>query len=732
MPMSQDFLFKAGSLEAEDLRVLSFSGTEGMSECFVYDLELATFTEDVEFEDMIGEPAHLTITTPQGDRHVDGLVARWEEVGRGKKAVYYSVRVVPQVWTLTLIRRSRIFQNLATPDILKKVFEDAQIPANSYKLSLNTSYEKRLYCVQYRESDFEFISRLMEEEGIFFFFEHTEDGHVMMIGDASSVHPEVPGKSEFPFYEAESGLEGDEKVTHFRYARSLHTGAVTLREFDFKKPSLKLEATKDAGSDKEDRFVHYDYPGDYHKQALGDRLAKVRLEEERAEVYLGRGESSCRRFEPGYRFTMTDHPRDELNMEYLLVRVLHHGEQPHAGFGAAGGGGAGERPLVYRNEFECIPSTVQYRPARVTPQPRIDGPQTAVVTGPKGSEIHCDEHGRVKVKFHWDLADPKDDTSSCWIRVSQGWGGSGWGMMFIPRVGNEVIVEFLEGDPDRPLITGRVYNGTNAPPYALPDHKTKSTIMTQTTPGGGSANHITLEDASGSQMFHVNASKDMLVTVANDMKTDVVANLTESVGGNRTRTVGGNETITIGGSRLETVKANESLTVNGSRIVTIGGSEVLAVKGSRSEQIGAAAITAIGAADVVAVKSNHTLTVGAILAELIGGAKAVVVKGKISEKATGARAEVVGGAKVIKAKGNITETAGGLIMQMAAGAYNLKAGGDAQIVAANVTVVAGGSITLKAGGSEIKIGSGITMKASSISMEAAGKLTAKGSNIKAN
>jgi type VI secretion system secreted protein VgrG len=730
MPMSQDFLLKVGKLEPEDLKVLRFTGSEGLSQCFVYDLELGTFVEDVEFEDIVGEPAHLTITTPQGERHVDGIVARWEEVGRGKKAVYYSVRLVPQVWTLTLMRRSRIFQKLSTPDIFKKVFEAAQIPASQYKLSLSVTYEPRTYCVQYRESDFDFVSRLMEEEGMFFFFEHTESGHVMVIGDANSVFPAVPGKDTFPFREADSGMEGDEKITHYRYSRQLRTGAVVLREFDFKKPALKLESTKEADSDKESRFSNYDYPADFHKPAHGDKLAKIRLEEERAEAYVGRGESEIRRFEPGYRFTLEEHPREELNMEYLLLRVEHTGRQPHVGFDAGGGG---DHVKVYENSFECIPAKVPYRAPRVTPRPTIEGPQTAMVVGPANSEIHCDEHARVKVKFHWDLDKAKDDNASCWIRVSQGWGGAGWGMMFIPRIGNEVIVEFMEGDPDRPLITGRVYNGTSVPPYPLPAGKTKSTFMTQTTPGGGSGNHLTLDDTRGSMMFEMNASKDMNVRVANDKTTKVTANLTESVGGSRTREVGGSETITVTGDRTEEVKGNENLTVGGSQIVLITGSEIIGIKGSRTEEVGAASIEIVGAAQITAVKGNHSLTVGAAVAEVIAGAKVVATKGNYSQNIKGGSVELVGGAKLVKVKGEIKETAGGAILETAGAAYQIKAATDFTVAAANVKVIAGSSITLSAGGSEIKISSsGVKIKASSVTIEADGVVTLKGASLKEN
>ncbi len=730
MPRSTDFTFRAGPLDEEDLRVLRFSGSESISQCFAYDLELASLTPVVDFEEVVGEPAHLEIHTPFGQRHVHGIVSRWEEMGRGRDATYFNARLVPRVWTLSLIRQSRIFQKVTTPEILKQVFESAGIPASGVRFSLAGKYEPRNYCVQYRETDLEFVSRLLEEEGMFFFFEHTEEDHVLVIGDSPDVHAELPEDSLLRFREADSGMLGEEQIRQFRYARSMRTGAVTLKEFDFKKPALALLAEHKESTDKEKTLESYDYPGEYHLQGLGDRLVKTRLEEERAEAYLGIGETDCRRFEAGFKFTIEEHPREDLNTDYVLVRVRHTGEQPHAGFGQ--GGSASDKP-VYRAMFECIPFTTPYRPARVTPRPHIGGPQTAVVVGPSGEEIHCDEHGRVKVKFHWDRSDASDDTASCWIRVSQGWGGAGWGMMFVPRVGQEVVVEFLEGDPDRPLITGRVYNGENPPPYSLPADKTKSTIKSQSSPGGGGSNEIRFEDASGSEEIFIHAQKDMNEVVANNKTVQVNANLKEDVGGNRTRTVGANETITVGGNRTEVVKANESLTVGGSETVIIGGNQTVIISGSRSETVAGAAVELIGGNQIVAVKGDQSLQVAAALVEAIGAARATVVKGDLEIKSGAAMMQMVGGAKVVKAKGGISEQAA-VIAESAAGAYKIKAGGAMNVAAAKVNVVAASSIKLKCGGSSIEIKSGEIKITSggSVTVKASGTLTLKGSNLKAN
>ncbi len=585
MPMATDFTFSAGKLDADDLRVLRFSGSEGLSQYFDFELELGSFETDVDPESVVGEPGRLTIHTPHGDRVVDGIVSRWEEVGHGRKATYYNARLVPKVWTLALIRQSRIFQKMSTPDILKKVLNDSGIPANAFKLSLKGSYDPRTYCVQYRETDLDFIGRLMEEEGMFFFFEHTEDrGHVMIVGDSPDVHPEFPEDPIVRFREADSGMLGEEQVKHFRYARVLRSGAVALKEFDFKKPSLALKAALKGSSDKEAAFEYYDYPGEYHAQGLGDRLAKIRREEERAESYLGIGEADCRRFVSGYRFTMEEHPNEALNQEYLVVRVHHEGEQPHAGVGGDTGGA--DKPIVYRAMFDCIPYKTPFRPARITPRPRIDGPQTAVVTGPPGEEIHCDEHGRVKVKFHWDRADTKGDKTSCWIRVSQAWGGAGYGAVIIPRIGQEVIVEFLEGDPDRPLITGRVYNGASPLPYELPADKTMTALKSNSSPGGDGANELRFEDKKGKEQFLIQAEKDLEVYVKNDAREWIGRDDHTTVARDRLAKIERDDHLLVDRDDLADVTRDQSLKVGGKQMIEISGTRTLKVGGDVHESSG--------------------------------------------------------------------------------------------------------------------------------------------------
>ena len=323
-----DFTFSAGSLDADVLRVHSFRGTEGISRLFRYDIDLTSLDAAVDFDAVVGQKGSLVLKTTDGERWINGIVSRFEQTGQGRKLAYYSACLVPRVWTLTRRRQSRIFQDLATPDILKKVLKDAGIPSDEVKTSLQRSYKPRKYCVQYRESDFDFLSRIMEEEGIFYLFDDTEDGHVFVMGDSPSAHAPVEGDATIPYHDGESEMPGEEHITSFRFVRSVRTGAVHLREFDFKKPTLNLKVEKKAST--ESSLEHYEYPGDYPDAGLGDEYAKIRLEEHRARREMGAGDSTCRRLAAGYRFTLDKYFRDDFNQEYLLVDVDHYAQQPQA------------------------------------------------------------------------------------------------------------------------------------------------------------------------------------------------------------------------------------------------------------------------------------------------------------------------------------------------------------------------------------------------------------------
>jgi type VI secretion system secreted protein VgrG len=487
--------FKVKGLDQE-LRVTRFDGHEGMSELFAFDISLGCAEHDLSFDDIVGSDAVLEIRSGDSVRHVHGIVSDFEQGELGKKVTAYRAVLVPTVWKLRNRRASRIFQDLNVAEIVEKVLTKAGIQASAFRFALQGTYKKREYCVQYRETDWAFVCRLLEEEGIAFFFEHMEDGHGLVFSDNNAAFAPVAGNASVVFRTSAGALQSDEHVSQFLFSQRVRPEKVTLRDYDFKKPTLSLE--QDASS-KDDLEI-YDYPGDYDDPKEGARLAKVRLEELRASRRTGDGDAVCPRLVPGFTFTMTEHPRDDFNRKYLVTRVEHHGI-------VADMGDAGEK--VYENRFQVIPADVPFRPPLVTPKPAVRGVQTAFVVGPAGDEIYTDEHGRVKVHFHWDREGASDDHDSCWIRVAQISAGSAWGAVFLPRIGHEVVVDFIEGDPDRPLVVGSVYHGTNVPPYKLPDDKTKSTIKTNSSTGGGGFNEIRFEDKKSSEEFFMHAQKDL-------------------------------------------------------------------------------------------------------------------------------------------------------------------------------------------------------------------------------
>ncbi len=721
-----DFTFAVGSFGPGEFRVVQFHGTEGMSRLFEFTIDLASDEKSADFGAIVGENATFRWRVGDEERVINGIVCEFEQTGRGRDTSYYTAHLVPAVWSLGLRRQSRIFQGLSTKGILEKVLLDAKISADMFRFDLKRTYGPRNYCVQYRETDLAFLARMMEEEGITTFFEHKEDSHVLVMSDHTAATTEIDGDSTVAFREAGTGLEGDEEIVRFRFGRRLRTGAVTLRDWDFKKPANPIDVEKEAAGDAQ--FENYEYPGSYPNLSIGKEIVQVRLEQEQAERLAGNGAGNCRRFAAGFRFTIEDHPRAELNAEYLITRVAHSGSQPQAA--RTDFLGEADAPL-YENSFECIPSDVPFRPRRATPVPRITGLQTAIVTGPSGEEIHCDKFGRVKVRFPWDRSGIVDDASSGWMRVSQQWGGSNWGSMFVPRVGQEVIVEFIEGDPNRPIITGRLYNGLNRPPYELPSMKTKSTIQTATTAGGAGGNELRFEDSAGGEEIFVNASKDMLVQVENDKKQTVGAQETTTIGANHAVTIGNSLAALIGKDEDQTVKGNDSLKVGSMQTILIGGSRTIGIEGSKSETVGSASIETVLAERSVTVGGSYTETVAALAIELVRGDKSTEIGGKNSRTSLGEIATVKG-KKNLSVSSDQQTMIGGALMAKVKGNWKIDAKGAATFISAFMKIESKTKITLSCGDSELVIdGSGIAIKTGSLTIIGA-TVKLAGSGSKAN
>ena len=635
-----DFTFRVGDRSAEELKVTGFTGTEELSRLFEFHVEFCSDEPDIPFDEVVGKQCTLEIRGAAGSRYVNGIVRRFERTGEGVSLTYYAADVVPIHWLLTKRHKSRIFQECNCPDmtipgIIRKVFEDAGIPSDNYRFALQASYDKREYVVQYRESEMNFISRLMEEEGIFFFFEHTATGHKMVIGDSPVAHTATPNRSQFAF-RTRTGLvpeEEQEYVYSVRDGQEIQIGAVTLDDYNFQQPQVDLLAT--ATADRYTSLEYSDYPGEYSDKSVGDRYARVRLEEFRCHQRVQHMEATARGLLPGYKFTLSEHPNETLNREYLVTRLVHSAFQPQSAAAEA----AAARGLEYRAQLRTIPSDVPFRPPRITPRPRIHGTQTAVVVGPAGEEIYTDKYGRVKVQYFWDREGTYDENSSRWTRVSQGSAGGQYGMMFLPRIGQEVVVEYLEGDPDQPLVTGRVYNNDLMPPYTLPDEKTKSVIKTHSSKGGGGCNEIRFEDLKGKEQLFIQAERQM--------DTRVKADHYHTVGGSYHVQVGGEKDGQLSGELRELIYKAKHVHVKGEVRTLTELDESHVVQGKVSIEVSGTHSTSVGGDVVESFAANHKHEVTSTYA-----LKAANVK----IEASGTIELVVGGSSVVLTSGGVYVT----------------------------------------------------------------------------
>jgi type VI secretion system secreted protein VgrG len=555
-------LFKIDTPLGKDVLLLrGFKGTEGISRLFRFELDLLSEESSISFPDMVGKNVTISLKQPDGSyRYLNGIISRFAQSATEEQFTSYGAEMVPWLWFLTRSADCRIFQNKSIPDIITQVFNDLGL--NDYTNSLQGSYDPREYCVQYRESDFHFVSRLMEEYGIFYFFKHENGKHTLVLADDSTAHSACPGQSSVRYVTVSGGPQKD-VITGWQIEQELRTGKYSLEDYNFQTPSADLTASEptvyDVGGNS--KFEIYDYPGEYLTKGAGQSLAKVRMQEEEAEHLVAHGTSHCRMFVSGYKFSLEEHPRKDMNTDYVLTEIQH---TAMTNAYPSSGSPEGES---YSNTFTCIPFSVPFRPLRVTPRPTVKGLQPAVVVGPSGEEIYTDKYGRVRVQFFWDRLGKKNENSTCWVRVSQVWAGKNWGAMFLPRIGQEVLVDFLESDPDQPIITGRVYNAEQMPPGTLPDNQNISGLRSRSTKGGGEhdANVLTFDDTKGSEVFYMRAQKDMAVRVENNDDLKVFNDQTIAIHNNRTEVVEqGNEKVTIQqGNRDVTVSmGNDSLEIS--------------------------------------------------------------------------------------------------------------------------------------------------------------------------
>jgi type VI secretion system secreted protein VgrG len=702
----------ATPLGDDTLILVGLTGHEAVSHLFNFQLDLIAENQTtVAFDKLLGQNITFRLAVSDSeDRFYNGLCSRFSQGARDDTFTSYRMQIVPTFWLLTRRAQSRIFQRMSVPDILKKVLEGLDA---SYEIQGN--FEKRDYCVQYRETDFNFACRLMEEEGIYYFFKHANGSHKLVLANTPQSHPALPGKTTVIYEELGGGNREDQRIFGWEKVQELRSGKVTLWDHCFELPHKHLEADKTVldtvavgevthklkvgGNDK---LEIYDYPGEYAQRFDGidrgggeqpaevqkiytdnKRTVGLRMDEEAMPSLVIEGDSNVRQLVSGYKFTLDRH--FNADGDYVVTGVTHTAA-------TADYRSNGRASFQYRNHFTCIPFALPYRPARTTPKPFVQGTQTAVVVGPKGEEIFTDKYGRVKVQFHWDRQGKYDADSSCWVRVAQQWAGKRWGSSFWPRIGQEVIVAFQEGDPDQPIIVGSVYNADQLPPYLgssqhpSPDSKHQNDnkltgVKSNTTTGGVGFNEWRFDDTKGKEQIFVHAERNMDTRVKNDSMERVIGNRHMIVGWEKDGNKGGDQNEMVYQDKNLDVKRNQTEQIEGNLMLTVG-------KGEAKDG---------GNVDIVIEKVKK---------ELIEKDDHLHVKGKRNEKIDGDQSLSVGGDQQEKVTKKHALDAGTEI--------HLKAG-------QKVILEAGTQLTIKVGGNFVDIGpAGVTIVGTMVKINSGG------------
>ncbi|MGK4328728.1 type VI secretion system tip protein TssI/VgrG [Lonsdalea quercina] len=601
------FTVKVGALPDTTFAVVDFELSEALNQPFALSLNLASSQPGIDFGAVLDQPCELLLWYGgELQRRVSGIVSRFAQGDTGFRRTRYQAEVRPALWRLGLRTNARIFQTQKPDAIIGTLLEEAGI--TDFAFALRHEHAVREYCVQYRESDLAFINRLAAEEGLFYFHEFEAGKHRVVFADDAGALTKGP---ELFFNLATQGLSEGAYVRRFRYAEAVSTAEVELKDYSFKTPAYGLPHKKTSNelAHQRESYQHFDYPGRFKQDPSGKAFTGYRLDALRADAITGVGESNAAELRPGSTFTLTEHPNPAYNLAWQVVAVTHSGQQPQALEEESGG-----EPTTLSNSFEVVKATTTWR-AAMPYKPMVDGPQIATVVGPAGEEIYCDKFGRVKLQFPWDRYGASDDQSSCWVRVSQGWAGGQYGLIAIPRIGHEVVVSFLEGDPDQPIITGRTFHATNLSPYPLPAHRTRTTLRSKTHKGQG-FNELSFEDATDNEEIFIHAQKNMAIRVLNSKD--------ERVDYNRTTSVGHDEELVIANNRKVTVEGNQDHKITGHNLTLTEGDHGIQVKGDLAQKV----------SGVFSVDSNGDLTLqsGNKLTLRVGGSFIVIHAGGVDIK----------------------------------------------------------------------------------------------------
>ncbi|SJN55279.1 Phage-related baseplate assembly protein [Vibrio ruber DSM 16370] len=543
-----------------------------------YQIELASRNSDLTFEQMVDTTALLEVLrSGQVVQKVHGIIRNFSRGDTGHHHTFYSLTLVPSFERLSLRHNSRIFQQKSVPQILSVLLQEMNI--TDYAFSTKRESPPREFCVQYRETDLDFFHRLAAEEGLMYTFTHDTDKHTLVVTDNAEGFTRLGGT--VPYNVLSGGVSDTPYVSAMTARKQSEVSAVWLQDYSFKKPTYSFKQSVE-GSQLDYQlttYEHFDAPGRYKDDATGKAFSQIRLDALRREAHTASGQSNQAMLQAGVRFDLSEHLDAAMNQSWLVVQIAHQGSQPQA-LEESGGSGA----TTYANQFTAIPGESLWL-SPVENKPRVDGPMVATVVGPAGEEIYCDEHGRVKLHFPWDRESNGDELSSCWVRVSQQWAGSQYGMVAVPRIGHEVIVDFLDGDPDQPLVTGRAYNASQVPPYPLPEHKTKTVLRTETHQGQG-FNELSFEDQSEHEKVYIHAQKDTEALIENDATT----------------LIRHDSHLTVENDRYEHIKMNDHLTIDGEQRLKITQDQTHDIGGSLAQQIGS--LTAVETGSAITLKSG--------------------------------------------------------------------------------------------------------------------------------
>ncbi|CAB3747521.1 type IV secretion protein Rhs [Burkholderia puraquae] len=697
-------VFTLDSQHGDDLKFHTLDGSDELGRLFEFRIEALADSHSLSLKDMLGKP--VTVRIEQQDlstRYLNGIVARASLAGRRAERYYgYELIVRPWLWLATRRSDCRIFQNKTVPEIVQEVLSTYGFPIENH---LAEAYVPRDYCVQYNETDAAFVSRLMEFEGIYFWFRHAQDTHTLMLGDAMSSHTVLPGYETIPYIARDrTAIADEEHIDGWLPAQEVSVGRHQTTDYDYTKPRADLSSQKvDPRGHDHDSFASFEWPGGYRDDAPGAHYSRVRLEEQQAEHERASADTDVRGAAPGYLFALEHCPRADQNREYLIVRCQYRFQEN------AYASDQGAEAVVHQTMMLVQPSSLPYRSPRDTPRPRTNGPQTATVVGPPGEEIWTDQYGRVKLQFRWDRYGQSNQDSSCWVRVSSPWAGGGFGGVQIPRVGDEVVVDFLNGDPDEPIVTGRVYNGEKMPPWGLPGGATQSGLLSRSSPGGTNehANAFRFEDKKGAEQLWMHAERNF------DAETEADHSL--SVGNNHTHTVGNDETMQVKNNRQRSVGQNETVNIGQNRVAQIGVDETHGVGGNRTRTV--------GKKETVTIASDREATIG----------------GSHTESVTHAKTETIGEGKTLNV-GQMYQTTSQDMKTMVASAHTEEIGTRTSTIANAHTHTVGGEHTVNVGANhttnvqhQVTVNAGdqlsLVCGMSSIVMKSDGTITIQGVNV---